>query len=76
MSERHTGNGAHTISTHGKQVLKEHAQDWAVLLLLVLTDVFLNMIEPFHRYVGEDMMTDMKYPFYEKDTIPMWAVPV
>ncbi|MFS7996602.1 putative phosphatidate phosphatase [Helianthus anomalus] len=75
MSERHTGNGARTISSHGKEVLKEHAHDWAVLLLLGLTDFFLNMIEPFHRYVAQDMMTDIKYPFYEKDTIPMWAVP-
>ncbi|KAL8253353.1 hypothetical protein R6Q59_037046 [Mikania micrantha] len=76
MSERHTGNGAHTIMNHGKEVLKEHSHDWVVLLLLALTDFFLNMIEPFHRYVAADMMTDMKYPFYEKDTIPMWAVPI
>ncbi|KAF5759937.1 putative phosphatidate phosphatase [Helianthus annuus] len=75
MSERHTGNGARTISSHGKEILKEHSHDWAVLLLLGLTDFFLNMIEPFHRYVAQDMMTDIKYPFYEKDTIPMWAVP-
>lgn len=38
-------------------------------------DGVLNKIEPFHRYVGKDMMQDSMYPF-KKDTIPMWGVPV
>jgi hypothetical protein len=33
------------------------------------------MIEPFHRYIGKDMMQDLMFPFKE-DTIPMWGVPV
>ncbi|KAK0574459.1 hypothetical protein LWI29_024027 [Acer saccharum] len=35
----------------------------------------LNIIEPFHRFVGEDMMTDLKYPLKD-NTIPFWAVPL
>nr|XP_043618047.1 probable lipid phosphate phosphatase 4 [Erigeron canadensis] len=76
MSESQTGNGAHTINSHGKELAKEHMHDWLVLLLLALIDLLLNVIEPFHRYVSEDMMTNLKYPFYEKDTIPMYFVPV
>ena len=75
MPEIQTGNGAHTICSHGKELAKEHSHDWMVLILLASIDLFLNIIEPFHRYIGEEMMVDMKYPFYEKDTIPMYAVP-
>ncbi|KVI07472.1 Phosphatidic acid phosphatase/chloroperoxidase, N-terminal [Cynara cardunculus var. scolymus] len=75
MPEIQTGNGAHTICSHGKELAREHSHDWMVLILLASIDLFLNIIEPFHRYVGEEMMVDMKYPFYEKDTIPMYAVP-
>lgn len=76
MSESQTGNGAHTINSHGKELAKQHMHDWLVLLLLALIDLLLNIIEPFHRYVAEDMMTNLKYPFYQKDTIPMYVVPV
>ncbi|PWA41488.1 phosphatidic acid phosphatase type 2/haloperoxidase, Lipid phosphate phosphatase [Artemisia annua] len=76
MSEVQTGNGVFTINSHGKELARQHMHDWLVLVLLASIDLFLNIIEPFHRYVAEDMMTDMKYPFYEKDTIPMYAVPV
>ncbi|KAL4557343.1 hypothetical protein LXL04_035518 [Taraxacum kok-saghyz] len=76
MSESQTGNGAHTLHSHGKVLAREHIHDWLVLLLLVSLELFLNLIEPFHRYVGEEMMIEMKYPFYQKDTIPMYAVPL
>ncbi|XP_059639533.1 lipid phosphate phosphatase 2-like [Cornus florida] len=65
----------HTIKSHGTKVLTVHKHDWLILLLLVLIDFGLNMIEPFHRFVGEEMMTDLKYPFKE-DTVPFWAVPI
>ncbi|WOG92734.1 hypothetical protein DCAR_0312009 [Daucus carota subsp. sativus] len=46
------------------------------LILLGLIDGMLNLIEPFHRYLSEEMLTpDIKYPFHH-DIIPMWAVPV
>jgi diacylglycerol diphosphate phosphatase / phosphatidate phosphatase len=35
----------------------------------------LNIIEPFHRFVGEGMLTDLRYPLKD-NTIPFWAVPV
>lgn len=67
--------GSHTIQSHGFKVAKTHKHDWLILLLLVVIEAILLMIEPFHRFVGEDMMTDMKYPL-KGNTIPFWAVPV
>lgn len=68
--------GCHTVQSHGYQLAKAHKHDWLILLLLVVIEIVLNVIEPFHRFVGEDMMTaDLKYPFQE-DTVPVWAVGV
>lgn len=73
MTEIHLGS--HTLKSHGAKLANVHKYDWIILLVLGAIDITLNVIEPFHRFVGEEMMTDMKYPFHE-DTIPMWAVPV
>lgn len=59
----------------GTKLALNHKQDWLILVLLAAVDGLLNMIEPFHRYVGVNMMTDLMFPLKE-DTIPMWAVPV
>ncbi|CAM8879654.1 unnamed protein product [Rhodiola kirilowii] len=68
--------GAHTIQSHGLKVLRVHMHDWLILILLVVIDIILNVIEPFHRFVGVDMMSGLNYPFHEKNTIPFWAVPI
>jgi hypothetical protein len=57
------------------KVARSHAWDWVALLLLVAVDVLLNVIEPFHRFVGAGMMTDLRYPM-KGNTVPVWAVPV
>lgn len=67
--------GAHTIRSHGTHVVKLHMHDWLILMLLVVIEVGLNVIEPFHRFVGEGMMVDLNYPLQD-NTIPIWAVPV
>lgn len=67
--------GTHTIRSHGVQVVKLHMHDWLILALLAFLDLGLNLIEPFHRFVGEGMMTDLKYPL-KGNTVPFWAVPV
>ncbi|KAL3824106.1 hypothetical protein ACJIZ3_020135 [Penstemon smallii] len=67
--------GAHTIRSHGAQVARFHMHDWLILMLLVVIEIILNVIEPFHRFVGEDMMTDLRYPLQD-NTIPLWAVPL
>jgi len=67
--------GSHTIRSHGTRVARIHMHDWLILLLLVIIDAVLNVIEPFHRFVGEGMMTDLRYPLKD-NTIPFWAVPV
>ncbi|KAF3431936.1 hypothetical protein FNV43_RR26672 [Rhamnella rubrinervis] len=65
----------HTLRSHGARVAKDHKFDWLILLLLAIIDVALNVIEPFHRFVGEDMMSDLKYPLQD-NTIPFWGVPI
>lgn len=67
--------GAHTIRSHGVTVARFHMHDWLILLLLIVIEVVLNVIEPFHRFVGEDMLTDLRYPLQD-NTVPFWAVPV
>ncbi|XP_076947763.1 lipid phosphate phosphatase 2-like isoform X1 [Bidens hawaiensis] len=67
--------GAHTIRTHGAKVARTHMHDWLVLLLLVVIEVVLNVIEPFHHFVGAEMMADLKYPLQD-NTVPLWSVPI
>ncbi|KAL3510704.1 hypothetical protein ACH5RR_030105 [Cinchona calisaya] len=67
--------GAQTLRVHGVKLAKFHMHDWFILLLLVVIEIGLNLIEPFHRFVGADMMTDLKYPLKD-NTIPLWAVPI
>ncbi|GAU25625.1 hypothetical protein TSUD_49770 [Trifolium subterraneum] len=67
--------GVHTIRSHGARVARIHMHDWLILLLLVVIDAVLNIIEPFHRFVGEGMLTDLRYPLKD-NTIPFWAVPI
>lgn len=67
--------GTHTVRSHGARLARVHMHDWLILLLLVVIEVVLNVIEPFHRFVGQEMMTDLKYPLQD-NTVPLWAVPV
>ncbi|CAL4998244.1 unnamed protein product [Urochloa decumbens] len=67
--------GSHTIRSHGRKVARLHMYDWIILLCLAVLDGLLNIIEPFHRFVGRDMMTDLRYPL-KGNTIPFWAVPL
>ncbi|KAK3189391.1 hypothetical protein Dsin_028952 [Dipteronia sinensis] len=67
--------GAHTIKSHGARVARTHMHDWIILLLLAVIEGVLFAIHPFYRFVGEDMMTDLKYPLKD-NTVPVWAVPI
>lgn len=67
--------GAHTLRSHGLKVARSHMHDWLILILLVVVEVILNVIEPFHRFVGKEMLTDLSYPL-KGNTIPFWGVPV
>ncbi|KAK6921694.1 Phosphatidic acid phosphatase type 2/haloperoxidase [Dillenia turbinata] len=67
--------GGHTVRSHGTTVLRRHVHDWLILVLLAVIDVVLNVIEPFHRFVGENMMEDLTYPLKD-NTVPFWAVPI
>ncbi|XP_027161570.1 putative lipid phosphate phosphatase 3, chloroplastic isoform X2 [Coffea eugenioides] len=67
--------GTHTVRTHGVTLARKHMHDWLILMLLAAIVVILNVINPFYRYVGKDMMADLKYPMKE-NTVPVWAVPV
>jgi len=63
------------MRSHGMVLARLHMYDWIILLLLAVIDGLLNLIEPFHRFVGKDMMTDLRYPL-KGNTVPFWAVPV
>ncbi|GLT58197.1 hypothetical protein SLA2020_311110 [Shorea laevis] len=67
--------GIHTIRSHGAKVARVHLHDWLILPLLIVLFVILEVIEPFHRFVGKDMMTDLSYPMKD-NTVPFWAVPM
>ncbi|KAG9449568.1 hypothetical protein H6P81_009533 [Aristolochia fimbriata] len=73
MPEIHLG--AHTIKSHGVTVARFHMHDWLILILLGVIEIVLNVINPFYRFVGQDMMTDLKYP-HQDNTVPFWAVPL
>ncbi|XP_054810675.1 lipid phosphate phosphatase 2-like isoform X2 [Prosopis cineraria] len=66
---------AHTIKSHGASLARNHLQDWLILLLLLVIEVVLFAIHPFYRFVGRDMMEDLKYPMKD-NTVPVWAVPL
>uniref|UniRef100_A0A803KUU4 Phosphatidic acid phosphatase type 2/haloperoxidase domain-containing protein n=1 Tax=Chenopodium quinoa TaxID=63459 RepID=A0A803KUU4_CHEQI len=65
---------AYSIKSHGATIARTHLHDWLILILLVVIEIILNVISPFHRFVGKDMMTDLKYPL-KSNTVPVWAVP-
>lgn len=67
--------GAHTIKSHGGRLAWDHKHDWLILLLLIVIEIILFIIHPFRRFVGKDMMTDLRYPLKD-NTVPVWAVPV
>ncbi|GLT69203.1 hypothetical protein SLA2020_413720 [Shorea laevis] len=69
------GASAYTIKSHGASLARNHMQDWVILILLAVIEIILYLIRPFHRFVGKDMMTDLKYPF-KHDTVPAWSVPL
>ncbi|KAB5538156.1 hypothetical protein DKX38_015689 [Salix brachista] len=71
---RQAGMQTHTIKSHGAKIARDHLHDWLILLLLVVIEVILFVIHPFYRFVGKDMMTDLKYPL-KGNTVPVWTVP-
>ncbi|KAG8373750.1 hypothetical protein BUALT_Bualt11G0057500 [Buddleja alternifolia] len=67
--------GAHTVRTHGVTLARTHRHDWIILILLGLIYAVLHIIHPFYRFVGKDMMSDLKYPL-KSNTVPVWSVPI
>ncbi|XP_010270644.1 PREDICTED: lipid phosphate phosphatase 2-like [Nelumbo nucifera] len=68
-------NPAHTVKSHGFSLVKFHKHDWLILFLLGALELTFYVINPFHRFVGKDMMDDLKYPLKDT-TIPFWSVPM
>ncbi|KAF7808836.1 lipid phosphate phosphatase 2-like isoform X1 [Senna tora] len=66
---------AHTIKSHGASLARNHLRDWLILLLLLVIEIVLFAIHPFYRFVGRDMMEDLRYPMKD-NTVPVWAVPL
>ncbi|XP_077210612.1 lipid phosphate phosphatase 2-like isoform X2 [Tasmannia lanceolata] len=67
--------GTHTIKSHGFKLARSHMHDWVILTLLALIYGILNLIRPFYRFIGKEMMDDLKYPL-KSLTVPFWAVPI
>ncbi|KAF3444306.1 hypothetical protein FNV43_RR13996 [Rhamnella rubrinervis] len=67
--------GSHTVKSHGITVARTHMHDWLILMLLVIIEIILYVIHPFYRFVGKDMMSDLRYPLKD-NTVPVWAVPM
>ncbi|GAA0149308.1 phosphatase [Lithospermum erythrorhizon] len=67
--------GGYSVKTYGAKLAWIHRNDWIVLLLLVGIELVLNIIHPFYRFVGRDMLDDLKFPF-KGNTVPIWSVPL
>ncbi|KAG6536816.1 hypothetical protein ZIOFF_001885 [Zingiber officinale] len=67
--------GGQSLRSLGAKLARFHMHDWAILILLAIVDGCLNLIEPFHRFVAQDMVTDFMYPL-KKNTVLFWAVPI
>ncbi|XP_071739101.1 putative lipid phosphate phosphatase 3, chloroplastic [Rutidosis leptorrhynchoides] len=65
----------HTMKSHGLALARTHMSDWLIISLLVVIMIILSLVHPFNRFVGKDMMTDLKYPLKDS-TIPFWTVPL
>lgn len=74
-STRQVDTNVYTIKSRGATLARNHMRDWLILLLLVVIEIVLFVIHPFYRFVGRDMMEDLRYPMKE-NTVPVWAVPV
>ncbi|URE34432.1 Lipid phosphate phosphatase [Musa troglodytarum] len=67
--------GSHTVRSHGIKVARTHKFDWLILIFLVVLVMVMKVVHPFYRFVGKDMMSDLRYPF-KTSTVPLWALPV
>ncbi|KAL4577589.1 hypothetical protein LXL04_013698 [Taraxacum kok-saghyz] len=65
----------HTIRSHGLTLSRNHMHDWLIIALLAAITGILALLHPFHRFIGKDMMSDLKYPM-KPSTIPFWTVPL
>ena len=65
----------HTVQTHGAKLARKHTYDWIVLVLLAAVVLALHYTPSFIRFVGKDMMADIRYPV-RQSTVPAWTVPV
>lgn len=64
-----------TIRGATYKLFRFHLHDWLALLALAILVCVLNIISPFHRFVGITMMGDLMYPL-QSNTVPVAAVPV
>lgn len=63
------------MMSSGVMVARTYIYDWLILMVIVVIGPLLHLIHPFYRFVGKDMMTNLKYPL-KSNTVPFWAVPM
>jgi diacylglycerol diphosphate phosphatase / phosphatidate phosphatase len=55
------------FQSRGTALARKHLRDWLILSFLIA------ML--FYRFIGKDMMSDLKYPD-KPNTMPTWPIPV
>ncbi|XP_022158499.1 putative lipid phosphate phosphatase 3, chloroplastic [Momordica charantia] len=75
MREAHRSGHQTAVSGGAAAVLKRRRLDWLMVLVLMFMYFGIFKIQPFRRYVGRDMIANVKYPLMGV-TIPFWTVPL
>ncbi|KAK9116217.1 hypothetical protein Sjap_015164 [Stephania japonica] len=68
-------HGRPNMRSHGVRVARAHYRNWLLVVLFGGTELILFIVDPFHSFVGKDMMTNLKYP-KKNITIRFWVVPL
>ncbi|KAK9118609.1 hypothetical protein Scep_016702 [Stephania cephalantha] len=68
-------HGRPNMRSHGVRVARAHFRNWLLVVLFGGTEIILFIIDPFHSFVGIDLMTKLKYP-RKNITIHFWVVPL
>lgn len=77
MSEATNVGHRETAGTNDRALtlVRFHLHDWVILFGLLILDRVLANIRPFHRFVGEFSLDNIRYPL-KGNTVPFWAVPI
>lgn len=65
-----------TVKVSLVSLIKHHLRDWLWIGVMIALELIMYfIIPPFHRFVNEPMMEDLRYP-RKPETVPTWSVGV